>query len=100
MSDLNLNSGDDIAIDKIATNDQNNNDQIASVISASIIDQMENMPSTMFYRSFAAKRNSPAKIRKESEDPEILNQIIPPSSRGGQFGTFNEFFIWSALPKF
>ena len=50
MSDLNLNSGDDIAIDKIATNDQNNNDQIASVISASIIDQMENMPSTMFYR--------------------------------------------------
>ena len=43
MSDLNSNSGDDIAIDEIATNDQNNNDQIAPVISASIIDPMETL---------------------------------------------------------
>ena len=62
----------------------------------SAIDTYEHMPSTIFYRSFGLKRNTPQNIRANSEASEIQSPA-PNLKKGGQYGTFEGVFLRAVL---
>ena len=63
----------------------------------SAIDTYEHMPSTIFYRSFGLKRNTPQNIRATSDASEVPAPQMGRSKKGGQYGTFEGVFLRAVL---
>jgi len=71
--------------------------QLEHVVQQSAIDTLEALPSSLFYRSFGAKRASPQDIRSGDENAGYSITGGRKNVKGGEFGTFEGVFLRCVL---